>query len=127
MKAYSRDLRERVLADCEAGMRTGLVAEKYRVSPAWVRRLKQRWRESGQLGPCRQRHGPLPKLAGHEEELRALVRQQPDATAEELKRRLTVRVSRATVQRALRRLGLTFKKRRSGPLSRTARMSRRNV
>ena len=42
MKAYSMDLRERELADGDAGMRTGLVAKKYRVSPAWLRRSKQR-------------------------------------------------------------------------------------
>ena len=39
MKPYSMDLRERVLADCDAGLPTGQVAGKYRVSPSWVRRL----------------------------------------------------------------------------------------
>ena len=34
MRAYSMDLRERVLADCDAGLRTGEVAAKFRVSPA---------------------------------------------------------------------------------------------
>ena len=112
MRPYSMDLRVRVLADCDSGMQTGVVAQKYSVSSAWVRRLKQRRRETGQIGPRQQRHGPRPKLAGHQEELGALVRQQPDATAEELRTRLKVSVSRPTVQRALRRLGLTFKKRR---------------
>ena len=111
MQAYSMDLRQRVLADCDSGMRTGLVAEKYRVSPAWVRRLKQRRRETGEICPREQRHGALPKLAGHEDELNQLVEQQPDATAEELKTRLSISVSRPTVDRMLRRLGLTFKKR----------------
>ena len=32
MKPYSLDLRERVLADCDAGMPTKQVAQKYRVS-----------------------------------------------------------------------------------------------
>ena len=41
MRAYSQDLRERVLADCDAGMGTIEVAAKYRVSQSWVRRLKQ--------------------------------------------------------------------------------------
>jgi len=111
MKPYSVDLRERVLGDCDSGMRTGLVAEKYRVSSSWVRRLKQRRRESGQIGPCRQRHGPKLKLSGHEEELLRLVEDQPDASAAEIVPRLSVCVSRPTVDRALRRLGLTLKKR----------------
>lgn len=32
MKAYSMDLRERVFADCDAGMEVRPVAVKYRVS-----------------------------------------------------------------------------------------------
>jgi transposase len=40
MKAYSIDLRERVLANCDKGMNTQTVATKYRVSKSWVRRLK---------------------------------------------------------------------------------------
>lgn len=47
MKSISLDLRERVLADCDQKMATGDVAKKHRVSPAWVRRLKQRRRETG--------------------------------------------------------------------------------
>ena len=112
MKAFSLDLRECVLADCDAGMRTGLVAQKYRVSSSWVRRLKQRRRETGQIGPRQQRHGPARKLSGHEQELLELVEQQPDASAAELAPRLSIDASRATVDRELRRLGLTFKRRR---------------
>ena len=53
MHAYSLDLRERVVADREAGLQTAEVARKYRVSPAWVRRLMQRYRASGQIAPQR--------------------------------------------------------------------------
>ena len=42
MRAYSMDLRERVLHDSDAGMQAAAVASKYRVSASWVRRLKQR-------------------------------------------------------------------------------------
>jgi transposase len=102
-------------------MRTGLVAEKYRVSASWIRRLKQRRRETGEIRPRRQRHGPRLKLTDYAEELTELVKQQPDATAQELQSRLSVRVSRPTVDRMLRRLGLTLKKRRFGPPSRIVR------
>lgn len=112
MKALSMDLRERVLADSDAGLPTRQVAERYRVSRSWVRRLKQRRRESGEIGPRSQRHGRVPKLADHHDTLRNLVVQRPDATAEELRVRLPVAVSRPTVQRTLRLLKLTFKKRR---------------
>ena len=36
MRAYSRDLRERILRDSDAGMPTVAVAEKYDVNRAWV-------------------------------------------------------------------------------------------
>ena len=51
MQAYSMDLRKRVLADSDAGMPTKQVAEKYGVSGAWVRWLKQRRRETGEIAP----------------------------------------------------------------------------
>jgi transposase len=45
MKAYSVDLRQRVLDDCDAGLGTKAVAEKYSVSPSWVRKLKKQDRD----------------------------------------------------------------------------------
>jgi transposase len=112
MRAYSMDLRERVLADCDAGLPTKRVAQKFSVSPAWVRRLKQRRRETGQIAPRQQRYGRRAILAEHLETLAGLVREQPDATAKELASRLPVQVSHQTVQRTLQQLRLTYKKRR---------------
>jgi hypothetical protein len=40
--AYSMDLRTRVLKDAEAGLTSNELAERYRVSRAWVDALKQR-------------------------------------------------------------------------------------
>jgi hypothetical protein len=40
VKPYSMELRQRVLADCDAGMKTAAVAQMYSVSEFWVRRLK---------------------------------------------------------------------------------------
>ena len=53
MRAYSMDLRERVLLDSDAGMKAAEVAAKYRVSGSWVRLLKQRRRETGEVAPRR--------------------------------------------------------------------------
>lgn len=110
MRAYSMDLRVRVLADCDAGMATKKVAEKYSVSVAWVRRLKQRRRESGEVGPRVAKTGPKPKLSGKEQQLEQLVAEEPDATLEELRKKLGVAVSVATIWRSLKALGLTLKK-----------------
>ena len=120
MKPYSMDLRERVLAACDGGMGTAEAAEAFAVSPAWVRRLKQRRRETGETGPRTATPGPTPALAPHADRLRELARDYPDLTAAEFRDRLGVRVAAVTVWRALRRLGLTHKKSLSGRPSRTA-------
>ena len=120
MKAYSIDLRERVLKDLDGGMKTSAVATKYSVSPAWVRRLKQRRATTGEIAPRRQRHGKKPAWVAHAQAIREAVRQAPDATLDEYRQRFGLPMSRATLARALIVLGLTRKKSRSGRVSRTA-------
>jgi transposase len=107
--AYSMDLRTRVLADSDAGLGTRMVATKYRVSESWVRRLKQRRRENGEVAP-RQRTPPPPKWLSHAERLQELVQEQPDATLAEIRIRSGSIMSISTVSRALRKLNFTFKK-----------------
>jgi transposase len=125
MKPYSMDLRERVIAACDAGQGTKAVAATFDVSPAWVRRLKQHRRERGSIAPrtgggSRGRkidRGCLAELIAH----------QPDATLAELRERLArdtgVSVTAWAIAKALRELGLSFKKRRSAPPSRAGRTS----
>ena len=124
MRAYSIDLRERVLAAGDGGTGTGEVAEAFGVSAAWVRRLKQRRRETGRIGPrTPARSGPKPALADQADRLRQLVRGHPGRTAGEYRDRVGADVATLTVWRALRRLGFTFKKSPSGRPNRTGRTS----
>ena len=126
MEAYSLDLRERVLASCDAGRGTKKVAEVFGVSPSWVRRLKQRRRELGIIEPLPGRHGQPPKLTeDHLRRLSSLVEQYPDATLRQLQKRLDVSVDISNICRALQRLKLTFKKKSYTPPSRIARTSKR--
>ena len=74
MRAYSMDLRERVLPDSDAGMKAADVAAKYRVSGSWVRLLKQRRRETGEVAPRVQRPGRRGMLEPHLHTLAALRR-----------------------------------------------------
>ncbi len=110
MRACSMDLRQRVLADCDKGLATSEVAAKYTVSTAWARRLKQRRRTTGEVQPRQSRHGPRPVLAGQHDRLREAVAAQPDLTAREYRDRLGLACCVNTAGRALRGLGLTFKK-----------------
>ncbi len=119
MKAYSMDLRQRVMAACEAGQPTRVVARTFGVSPAWVRRLKQHRRERGDIVP---RTGGGVREAQRkidDTRLAELVRQQPDATLAELRERLGVACTRWSICRALHRLGHSYKKSRLSPQSRT--------
>src|SRR5690349_5299506 len=125
MKPYSIDLRQRVLADSDAGLPAKAVADKYRVSTAWVRRLKQRRRETGEVAPRTATPGPKPALAAHADRLRALAREAPGLTAGEYRDRLGVAVAVVTVWRAIRRLGLTFKKSPAGGRAGPARRGRK--
>jgi transposase len=121
VKSYSMDLRQRVLADCDAGMAVPAVAKKFSVSPAWVRRLKQRRRETGETAPRKQRHGPRPSWESYADRLRQAIADEPDATLAELRQKLGLKVALSTVWRAVDALGLTFKKKSRTPPSRTGR------
>jgi transposase len=110
MQAYSMDLRQRVLADCDAGLPTAAVATKYSVSRPWVRRLKQRRRQTGEVAPRPQRHGRPCGRTAYAEALRRAIQEEPDATLAELRARLQLKVSLATLWRAVADLGLTVKK-----------------
>ena len=117
MRAYSMDLRERALLDSDAGMKAADVAAKYRVSGSWVRLLKQRRRETGEVAPRVQRHGRRCMLEPHLHTLAALIAAHPDRTLAELKDALATPASVPTVWRAVRALGLTVKN--NGPPVRT--------
>ena len=126
MKAYSMDLRKRVLAMCEAGRSTREVAGVFNVSEAWVRRLKQRRREDGTVSPRPaggRRHGHFDpvRLA----QLEPWLGQHPDATLEQLRgradREMGLRCSVMAVCRAVKKLGWSLKKRRFVPTNKTVR------
>jgi transposase len=108
--AYSLDLRQRVLADCDRGLSTRAVATKYSVSESWVRRLKQRRRETGEIAPRLPTPGPKPRWHAYAGQLREAIRQTPDATLEELRDRLQLTVALSTLWRAVAALGLSVKK-----------------
>ena len=85
MRASSMDLRERALLDSDAGMKAADVAAKYRVSGSWVRLLKQRRRDTGEVAPRVQRQGRRGMLEPHLHTWAALSAAHPDRTLAELK------------------------------------------
>ena len=120
MQAYSIEFRREVLADCDAGMGTMAVAIKHRVSDSWVRRLKQRRRETGEITARPPIKKTPPKWHAYVDRLRGLVEKRPDITLRELRDALGVEVSLQTLSVALRTLKYTFKKSPQGSRARSA-------
>jgi transposase len=112
MGPYSNDLRERVAAAVDHGEGSQReIARRFRVDLSFVVRLLQRRRQAGTLEP--KPHGGGPPLALRPEDqkrLDELIRAQPDATLEQLRQRGGFTCSLTTLWRALRRRGLTRKK-----------------
>ena len=124
MKAYSMKLRKLVLADCDAGLPTKKVAEKYSVTGSWIRWLKRRRRDTGSIEPGVPTGRPR-KI--DREQLAELVKQYPDATLVELREKLGVDCSPTAIWMALDAMRITFKKKRCAPPSKTGRTLRKSV
>lgn len=129
MRAYSEDLRQRVVQACDEGVLSRQeIAEHFAVSLAWIRRLLQRRRETGSFSARPGDRGPKPKL--DEVKLQRLTRQvqqHPDATLAELKRRARLSCCLSTIHNALKTLGFSLKKSRSEPASKIATTSARHA
>jgi transposase len=111
-KAYSCDLRERVIEAVEIGASRREAAEDSRVSASSAVRWLQRWSESGSAAP-KPRGGSVSPLEKFAAQVLALVAEQPDLTlvetVTELRKR-RIRTSRSSLWRFLDRHGITLKK-----------------
>jgi len=114
MKQYSADLRERLLGAIDAGLPQAEAARLFGVCPSTIRRWRHRWRTTGSLA-ARPRSGRTPRIGpAHAAALQMQVAVMPDATLDQhcvrWEAEQGVRVSRATMSRVIRRLGITLKK-----------------
>jgi transposase len=117
MKAYSLDLRERVVRAVEGGVPYMVVARTFQVSAPTIRRYVTLQRQTGSLAPK-----PIPGRQfqiGRSDyaALKAQLQAHPDATLAEhcalweKEQHQPVHIS--TMHRAIKRVGWTRKKRRS--------------
>jgi transposase len=112
MKAYSLDLRNRIIETVERGEESlRQIASRFLVSVSFITRLLHRYRRTGSPGPKPHGGGHPPALGPQDlQRLRELVEKQPDATLEELRTRLGIPCSHMAICRALQKLGLPRKK-----------------
>jgi transposase len=111
-KAYSGDLRERVIEAVETGASRREAAERFEVSVASAVKWLQRWRKKRSAAP-KPRGGSISPLDEFAVEVLALIAEQPDMTlievvAELRKRR--IKTSRSSLWRFLDRHNITLKK-----------------
>jgi transposase len=88
------------------------VAEKYRVSYSWVNKLRRNYQKTGEIGHKRiggYRKSPLEARSG---EIERMIEQTPDMTLREIQEKLDMAISLGALSRFIRKLGITFKKKR---------------
>src|SRR5215510_7239546 len=110
LKPIPTEMRKRILADCDNGMTEKAAADKWKVSMSFITKLKRKVRETGNIEPLKPKTGPQPKLEPHDELLRKIVTETPDATLAEIQDQLPINVSHQTVANALIELKLVYKK-----------------
>lgn len=119
MKPHSVTFRRKIIKAYEdESLSQRALAKRFGVALSFVQKLIKQYRETDSVAPKIRTQQTPPKLTKeHLAILRRLVAEQHDATLDELRTKLVaeigLEVSRSTVDRALHRLGLSFKKRRS--------------
>jgi transposase len=124
--AYAMEFREAVARAYEESQSSIDVAEQFGCSESWVRRLMQRWRETGSLAPRPPKLPDNSKLTEQDEKrLVELIARTPDMTLAELAEALGNKASVPTVWRCTQKLNLPLKKRPATPASRIGSTSKK--
>jgi transposase len=123
MKALSLDLRQRILTALQAGQPRAVIADRFAVSESSVYRLQRQWKNEGNLTP-KKRPGRPPAVPPKDQAaLQALLTQQKEehqdptlaSLAHAWHQRTGKRIGIATLHRALRGMGKSFKKSAASP------------
>ena len=120
MKAYSQDLRQRILQTVDEGKTQTEAASLLKVSETTVKRYVRQRREKGHVRPKPIPGRPPTKRAPLEAQLQPQLEKPPDATLQEhcdtweAKAGIKVRIS--TMSRAIEHLPWTRKKKSSKPV-----------
>src|SRR5438105_5847724 len=121
MKAYSQDVRERVLRAVDQGIARSEIVRVLAVSLATIGRYLKQRRETGHVRPKAIPGRPPKKMNPLQAGLQGQLEAFPDATLEQhcqsWEQTSGMQVSRWSMSRAIKRLGWTRKKRRWEPVS----------
>ena len=113
MKAYSQDLRERILTVVDEGKTLAEVAHQFKVSQATVKRYVRQRREKGHVQPKKIPGRPPTKRALLEANLQSQLESLPDVTLQEhcdIWEAVTgIKISTSTMKRAIHHLNWSKK------------------
>jgi transposase len=119
MRTYPVEFRHRVIALSQQGMKSVEIARVLGVTSSWVDSIKRLHAAGKSLEP-KSRANKRKSLAQREgDRLRARVGAEAGTTLEDLKRDLNLTDSISNIWYALQTLGITLKKKRSGPANAT--------
>lgn len=126
MRTLSVDLRERILSSYDNGEGTrDQIAHRFRVSLGMVKKLLQQRRRTGDIRPRHRFSGRKPMiLHTHQSQMRTLLRQKADLTLKEVREATGLNCTVQAIHYVLQKMGLTYKKRHSGPANKTGRTLR---
>jgi transposase len=117
-----------IISAYQAGKGTKEIAAIFGRCESAVRRVRQNHRERGTADPLLHLRGRKGKLSDElKTRLSQFVKDHPDVTLAEIKNRLGLDASLSTIDRWLKKLGLSFKKSPSTPPSKTGPMSPKRV
>ena len=111
-RAYSGDMRQRVIAEVESGASRREAAEEFEVSASTAIIWVKCFRESGRCIP-KPRGGSISPLEKHADFLLGLIEQQPELTLDEVvlaMHKHRIPGSRTAIWRFFQRHKITFKK-----------------
>ena len=104
MQPILTEMRQKILDDCDNGMTEKAAAKKWNVGRSTIAKIKKQRRDTGSIEPIKPKSGPKAKLAEHRGLLRQIMEKTPNATLEEIRDRLPVKVCVATIYNELQKL-----------------------
>jgi len=105
------EARELLVAAYEKNHNAEAIAKAYSVSKWTVYHLAEQKRKTGSVELRTNQRGRKPVLTSKNlEHIRQCIDEMPDITINELREKLGLKASISTVQRAIKKLGYTFKK-----------------
>lgn len=122
MKAYSTDLRQKIIETYEnERISQRQLAQRFRVTLSFIVKLLKQYRETGELAPKTSPGRPRELDEAQMQGVQAFVEANPDLTLDELRAEVAqqygVTVSRSTMCRVMKRLQFTRKKKKKKPFT----------